>query len=160
MRVVGARPMRRRKAPRGVAPAGSAGLRGLVPPFMDRAVEASVNGICVADATRDDIPIQYVNPAFGRMTSYSAAEVVRRNCRFLQGPDRDEAAPARIPAAAAAGGDHRVVLRNYRTDGSMFWNELYLPPVRDEAGEMAVLLPRMPGGRSCIGCASGRDALR
>jgi len=110
------------------------------PPFLDQAIAASVNGICITDATGPDNPILYVNPAFERLSGYSAAEVVRRNCRFLQGPDRDQDAVATIRAAVRAGAPCQVVLRNYHKDGALFWNELYLSPVHDAAGDLLAFI--------------------
>ncbi|MDQ2831210.1 MAG: diguanylate cyclase, partial [Chloroflexota bacterium] len=110
------------------------------PPFLDQAIAASVNGICITDATGPDNPILYVNPAFERLSGYSAAEVVGRNCRFLQGPDRDQDAVATIRAAVRAGAPCQVVLRNYHKDGALFWNELYLSPVHDAAGDLIAFI--------------------
>ena len=82
------------------------------PPFLDQAIATSVNGICITDATGPDNPILYVNPAFERLSGYSAAEVVGRNCRFLQGPERNQDAVATLRAAVRAGASCQVVLRN------------------------------------------------
>ncbi len=99
----------------GVLHAGAGPVPGR-PPFLDQAIAASVNGICITDATGPDNPILYVNPAFERLSGYSAAEVVGRNCRFLQGPDRDQDAVATIRAAVRAGAPCQVVLRNYHKE--------------------------------------------
>jgi diguanylate cyclase (GGDEF)-like protein/PAS domain S-box-containing protein len=97
-----------------------------------RALEASANGIVIADALRPDLPIVFVNPAFERITGYRLDEVAGRNCRFLQGADRDQPALRDLRAALREGREGRAVLRNYRKDGSQFWNELYIAPVRDK----------------------------
>jgi len=123
----------------GVLHAGAGPVPGR-PPFLDQAIAASVNGICITDATGPDNPILYVNPAFERLSGYSAAEVVGRNCRFLQGPDRDQDAVATIRAAVRAGAPCQVVLRNYHKDGALFWNELYLSPVHDAAGDLIAFI--------------------
>ena len=102
----------------------------------ERALAASANGVVISDAVRPDQPIVYANPAFERMTGYGLAEIMGRNCRFLQGPDRDQPAVAVLRAAIAAGGDAVVELRNYRKDGTVFWNELHLAPVRDDEGAL------------------------
>jgi len=104
--------------------------------LLDRAVAASSNGILISDPGLPDNPIVYVNPAFERITGYSLEEVVGRNCRFLQGEDRDQTALEELRAAVLEGRECRVVLRNYRRDGALFWNELYISPVYDEAGNL------------------------
>jgi PAS domain S-box-containing protein len=111
---------------------GSEGLRRL----LDRAVAASSNGILITDPKLPDNPIIYVNPAFERTTGYSAEEAIGRNCRFLQGEDRDQPSLGELRAAIREGRGCRVVLRNYRKDGALFWNELYVSPIHDEEGRL------------------------
>ena len=100
------------------------------------AIESSVNGILIADAARPDHPLVYVNAAFAKATGYSAAEVLGRNCRFLQGTDTDQPGLEEIRIALREGRETEVVLRNYRKDGNLFWNQLKISPVRNEAGEV------------------------
>ena len=102
--------------------------------LRDRAIESSVSAICITDNLASDNPIVYVNPAFERITGYSSQEVLGRNPRLLQGTDL---AQPELIAVRAALHDQRpchVVLRNYRKDGSMYWNELNIAPVRNDAG--------------------------
>jgi diguanylate cyclase (GGDEF)-like protein/PAS domain S-box-containing protein len=94
------------------------------------------NGITISDANVPGFPLTYVNPAFERMTGYSAGEVCGRNCNFLQGTDTDQPAVAAIRKALNETTDLRVVLRNYRKDGTLFWNELYLSPICDLSGKL------------------------
>src|ERR687893_3039539 len=89
--------------------------------LLDRAVAASSNGIVITDPGLPDNPIVYANPAFERTTGYSMEEVVGRNCRFLQGDDRDQSALEELRAAVYEGRHYTVVLRNYRKDGTLFW---------------------------------------
>ena len=103
--------------------------------LRDRAIAASPNGIVITDPKQIDNPIIYVNPAFERMTGYAAAEVLGRNCRFLQGTDREQPALEELRAALGENRESRVVLRNYKKDGTMFWNQLSVSPVRGEGGE-------------------------
>ena len=100
----------------------------------DAAVRAMQHSLTVTDPTLPDNPLVYVNPAFERMTGYAAADVVGRNCRFLQGPDTDPVAVARVRAGLAAAEPVTEVLLNYRKDGTPFWNELAISPVYDAAG--------------------------
>lgn len=104
--------------------------------LRDRAIEASVNSIVIANALLPDLPIEYVNPAFERITGYSAAEAVGQNCRFLQRDDHDQPGLENIRSAVRTKTDGRAVIRNYRKDGRLFWNELHIAPVRDDAGKV------------------------
>jgi len=104
--------------------------------LLDRAVAASSNGILITDPKLPDNPIVYVNPAFEKISGYAVDEVMGRNCRFLQGAERDQPALDELRAALREGRECRVVLRNYRKDGTLFWNELYVSPVHDEGGRL------------------------
>ncbi|MCW5626343.1 MAG: PAS domain S-box protein [Burkholderiales bacterium] len=99
-----------------------------------RAVEASDNAIMIVDVRRAEHPIEYVNPAFERMTGYSPAEALGQNARFLHGDDIDQPDLLRLKETVLSGDEGRVVLRNYRKDGTLYWNQLTVSPVRDEAG--------------------------
>lgn len=98
------------------------------------AIEASINAIVITSSTQPDDPIEYVNPAFERVTGYAAAEVMGRNCRFLQGNHPDPSEIASIRAILREQREGQAVVKNYRKDGSLFWNELHLAPVRDAEG--------------------------
>src|ERR687883_1763190 len=105
--------------------------------LLDRAVTASSNGIVITDPNLPDNPIVYVNPAFVATTGYSTEEAIGQNCRFLQGADRDQPALEELRAAIREGRECQVVLRNYKKDGTLFWNELSMSPVHDEEGNLA-----------------------
>lgn len=102
-----------------------------------QSVEAASNGILIVDAQAPDLPIIYVNPAFTRITGYSAEEVLGQNCRFLQGGDRKQAGVDQVRQALRAQQEVNVRLRNYRRDGSVFWNDLFISPVPDDNGQIA-----------------------
>ncbi len=101
-----------------------------------RVMAASSVSMVIADATAPDLPLIYVNPAFEAITGYASAEVLGRNCRFLQGPERDQPGLMEIRAAQAEGRDGRALLHNFRKDGSPFWNELVITPVHDQTGKL------------------------
>ncbi|HEX2098259.1 MAG TPA: PAS domain S-box protein [Rubrobacteraceae bacterium] len=102
--------------------------------LTDQAVVASSSGIVITDPKRPDNPIVYANPAFERITGYSAQEVLGRNCRLLQGTDRDQPALKELRKALQKGSYYKGSLRNYKKDGTLFWNELSISPVHDEKG--------------------------
>jgi PAS domain S-box-containing protein len=101
--------------------------------LLQSMVDASNDGIVVAEQEGDDTILIYVNAAFERLTGYSRDEILYQDCRFLQLDDRDQLGRARIRRALAEGRPCREVLRNYRKDGSAFWNELSITPVRLES---------------------------
>ena len=100
----------------------------------NRALEAAGNGILISDARLPDMPIIYSNEAFSSITGYAQEEVLGKNCRFLQGTDTDGEKVREIREALEKGVPCRVVLRNYRKDGSLFWNELTITPIKDAEG--------------------------
>ncbi|MCE9663998.1 EAL domain-containing protein [Halomonas sp. M5N1S17] len=102
--------------------------------ILQRSVEASINGVVIADAQTWGLPIIYANEAFERMTGYAREEVLGQSCRFLQGRETDPEAIEQVRRALAECEEVNVTLCNYRKDGSPFWNNLYLAPVRDTAG--------------------------
>ncbi len=100
--------------------------------LRDQAIAASSVGIVIADARLPDMPLIYVNPAFERITGYSATEVLGYNCRFLQGKKTKQRAVTQLRAAIKAGEHCTVTLLNYRKDGTPFWNELTISPIYDD----------------------------
>lgn len=104
--------------------------------LKDRALDVAAEGVTIADARLADRPLIYVNKGFERVTGYPAAEVLGRNCRFLQGPDTDPSAIAEVREAVAEGRECVVEILNYRRDGTPFWNRLSITPIRDERGEL------------------------
>ncbi|WP_338462435.1 EAL domain-containing protein [Synechococcus elongatus IITB7] len=101
-----------------------------------RAIESTGNSIIIADAKQPDLPIVYVNPAFEKITGFTAEEVIGRNCRFLQGIDTQQPELEEIRRALSEGVACEVTLRNYRKDGSLFWNQISIAPVRDQQGQL------------------------
>ena len=101
-----------------------------------RALACAGSSILVADATKAGYPIVYANPAFCRLTGYAQEEVLGRNYSFLQNDDTDQPALPAIREALARREEVRAVLRNYRKDGSLFWNCLQISPIADESGKV------------------------
>ncbi len=97
--------------------------------LLREAVDAINNVIVITDPASSDNPIIFVNKGFEALTGYTRAEVLGRNCRFLQAEDHDQPGVHRLREAISQGEFACVELRNYRKDGTMFWNELYLNPI-------------------------------
>lgn len=104
--------------------------------LRERALASSSCGVVISDMLQPGQPILYANAAFERITGYAPQEVIGRNCSFLQGDERDQAAVAEIRSAVADGRECKVILRNFRKDGEPFWNELMLSPLRDSSGRV------------------------
>ncbi|HSP31872.1 MAG TPA: diguanylate cyclase, partial [Halomonas sp.] len=104
--------------------------------LLERSVESSTNGVIIVDAQISGLPMVYVNAAFERITGYSRSEALGRNCRFLQGEDTDPLTVKQLRDAVAEQREVHVVIRNYRRTGAVFWNDLYISPVRDERGQV------------------------
>ncbi|HEX2910149.1 MAG TPA: PAS domain S-box protein [Chloroflexia bacterium] len=104
--------------------------------MLERALEASTAGIIITDPNQPDEPIIYANAGFEQLTGYASQEVLGKNCRFLQGHDFDQPELDRVRQSLAEETDCRVLLRNYRKDGTLFWNELTISPVHDNQGRL------------------------
>lgn len=102
--------------------------------LKDRALAATAEGITIADLSLPDNPLIYANAGFERLTGYSVAEVIGRNCRFLQGPATDSATVEALRRAIRERQAITVQLLNYRKDGTPFWNRLSITPVADASG--------------------------
>jgi len=104
--------------------------------LLGSAVEQAEDSIHITDAPLD-LPgprILFINPAFTKMTGYTAKEVLGKNPRILQGEHTDKAVLARLRAALARGEAFHGEVINYRKDGSEFYAELHITPIRDPKG--------------------------
>ena len=104
--------------------------------LLERAIAASSNGIVITNAKKPDNPVIYVNPGFEKITGYRKEEVIGNNCRFLQGNDTTQPALEELRTALKEQRACDVSLRNYRQDGSLFWNDFSISPVRDASGDV------------------------
>lgn len=100
------------------------------------AVNTTQNGIIIADARAADNPIIYANRAVTRISGYAFEEIVGRNCRFLQGRDRDQPGLEIVRTALRERRSCETIVRNYRKDGTLFWNEIRISPVTNHRGEV------------------------
>ncbi|HUW25773.1 MAG TPA: diguanylate cyclase [Gallionella sp.] len=103
--------------------------------LLVKAINESHDGITIADARADGQPIIYANTGFEQMTGYAATEAIGKSYRFLQGTDTNQPEIETIRNAIRSGEGCVVILRNYRKDGTLFWNELSISPVRDAEGK-------------------------
>ncbi|EWC40092.1 PAS sensor domain-containing protein [Pseudomonas stutzeri] len=108
--------------------------------LLQLVIEASNDGIVVAEQEGDDNILIYANPAFERLTGYAVDDILYRDCRFLQGEDRDQPALQAIREAVKSNRPCRQIIRNYRKDGTPFWNELSITPVFNEADQLTYFI--------------------
>jgi PAS domain S-box-containing protein len=104
--------------------------------LREPALQAISEGLVITDPNQPDNPIIYANPGFERITGYTQAEVLGRNCRFLQGPRTDPATAAALRQAVRAGQPWKAEIVNYRKDGTPLWNCLSISLLRDGAGRV------------------------
>lgn len=102
--------------------------------IQSEALQSASNGIIITDATQDDNPIIYFNHAFQELTGYPEDEILNRNCRFMQAGDSDQEGVVEMRNAYNEGRSCHVVVRNYKKDGTLFWNETTITPIKDEKG--------------------------
>ena len=103
--------------------------------LLRRALAATASGVTIADMRQPDHPLVFVNEAFEKLAGVAREDVLGRNCRFLQGPDTDPAAVARIRTAIDRGEECRETVLNHRgPEKTPWWNEIHLAPVLDAEG--------------------------
>jgi diguanylate cyclase (GGDEF)-like protein/PAS domain S-box-containing protein len=111
-------------------------MTGIDDAMYRRLVETSPEGVVLVDALNPVNPVIYANPAFETLSGYPLVELVGRNLRLLQGEDLEQDARHRLRDALSRGEACRVLLRNYRKDGSLFWNEMSILPLKDDTGRV------------------------
>jgi diguanylate cyclase (GGDEF)-like protein/PAS domain S-box-containing protein len=104
--------------------------------LRNRAIEASINGIMISEAKPPEMPIIYANPAVEKITGYSIKEVLGCNPHLFVGSDHRQPGLIEIRTALEEGHAAKALVRNYRKDGRLFWNEFSVAPVRDPSGEL------------------------
>lgn len=97
--------------------------------LLEAMLDGSRVATIVTDPSQEDNPVIFTNKTFEQMTGYTREEVLGRNCRFLQGKDTEPAAKEKIRQAVRQKEELIVTLKNYRKDGSAFWNRLFIKPV-------------------------------
>jgi diguanylate cyclase (GGDEF)-like protein/PAS domain S-box-containing protein len=119
--------------------------------------EAAPEGVVICDARAADWPVVYVNAAMEKLTGYDASYIRGRNLRFLQGDDHEQEGLGKIRSALRQGTSCQTLLRNYRRDGTMFWNELTLQPLRDPKGNVTHFAGFHREGGDKLRLAEARD---
>ena len=103
---------------------------------LSAAMRHSDMAMVLSDPRLPDCPMIAANAAFSDLSGYGRDEIIGRNCRFLQGSNTDPHSSRRIRSCVEAGQGCVEWIVNYRRDGAMFWNLLFISPVRDAAGNL------------------------
>jgi diguanylate cyclase (GGDEF)-like protein/PAS domain S-box-containing protein len=111
-------------------------MSGVDPNLLKHLVEAAPEGVALCEARNGDWPVVFVNTAMEQLTGYGADQILGRNLRFLQADDRDQDGVLKMRNALRDGQACQILIRNYRRDGTLFWNEMRLVPLR--AGDGSV----------------------
>jgi PAS domain S-box-containing protein len=133
---------------------------GLIPFVLAQILDTCVNGVTLSDPDQEGMPIVYANTAFERISGYPRAEIIGRNCRFLQGVDRDQPEIETIRLALKEDRGVEVTLRNYRKSGEMFLNRLSIRPLVDRNGQLIYYLGVQYDITAQVGASAEIDRLR
>lgn len=113
---------------------------GIIPQILTQILDGSVNGITLSDPDQEDNPIVYANKAFEKISGYSNEETVGRNCRFLQGQEKDQEELQQVREAIKNAKPVEVTLKNFRKNGELFYNRLSITPLFDTEGHLIYFL--------------------
>lgn len=106
-------------------------MSGWSPEFMRRVIDNAPEGIVICEARGLEQPLVYANRCFQELTGYQLDELMGTDLRRLQGSDREQSGRSLLRMALDEGKSARALLRNYRKDGTQFWNEVLIEPMRD-----------------------------
>ena len=104
--------------------------------ILEKAIHSTEIGVTITDAQADDNPIIFANQGFTKLTGYTKDEILGKNCRFLQNNDRDQKGLDDIRSFIRNEIKGKSTIRNYKRDGTPFWNELSIAPIEDSEGEV------------------------
>lgn len=113
---------------------------GFIPELLTAILDECVNGVTLSDPDLPDAPIVYANKAFENLTGYSQSDIIGLNCRFLQAGDRNQDARQQISDAMKNQEAIEVTLRNYKKDGTLFYNKLKITPLLDKKNRIIYYL--------------------
>lgn len=101
-----------------------------------RCLKTTERSFILTDNQQPDNPITYASEHFFRLTLFNKEDVIGRNCRFLQGPLTNSRAVRHVRDGVVKGEDVTVTMVNYKKDGTPFWNQLFVFPLRDNIGRV------------------------
>ncbi|EMR05445.1 hypothetical protein C772_02553 [Bhargavaea cecembensis DSE10] len=98
--------------------------------LLEAMLDGSRTAALFTDPSQEDHPIIYANHTFEKLTGYTLEETIGHNCRFLQGEETDPKDVKKMRDAIAQESAVTVTLKNYKKDGTPFWNRVHIEPVR------------------------------
>ena len=113
---------------------------GVIPHLLTAILDECINGVILSDPDLPDTPIVYANKAFETLTGYSQEETIGFNCRFLQADDQNQEASKQISEAMKKQESIEVTIRNYKKDGTLFYNRLKITPLLDRKSRIIYYL--------------------
>ncbi|MCH9638327.1 MAG: PAS domain-containing protein [Betaproteobacteria bacterium] len=113
---------------------------GLIPKVLSTILDSCVNGVTLSDPDQEDMPLVYANKAFESITGYTLEETIGKNCRFLQGTERNQECLSQLREAIKNKKPVEVTLRNFRKNGELFYNHLNMSPLFDSSGNLLYFL--------------------
>lgn len=106
------------------------------PQIFHSLAEATPDGVVICEVQAGNWPATYVNPAMEQLTGYQASAILGRDLRFLQAEDQEQDGAEKLRTALRDGTPCHATMRNYRSDGTMFWDDVRLTPLRDARGRV------------------------
>ena len=106
------------------------------PRLLQSLVDCAPEGVVICESRAGDWPVVFANGAMEQLTGYDVGAIRGRNLRFLQADDHAQEGLDKIRHALREGTSCQTTVRNYRRDGTMFWNEVRLTPLRNPQGEV------------------------
>jgi PAS domain S-box-containing protein len=94
----------------------------------------------ISNSIENDNQIIYASRGFLELTGYEIHQVVGKNCRFLQGPETDVNDVNKIKEALNNSQEVRTIIRNYKQNGTPFWNMLQVSPLKDKNGNYTLVI--------------------
>jgi len=113
---------------------------GLIPKVLSTILDSCINGVTLSDPDQEDMPLVYANKAFETITGYTQEETIGKNCRFLQGTERNQECLSQLREAIKNKKPVEVTLRNFRKNGELFYNHLNMSPLFDSSGNLLYFL--------------------
>lgn len=113
---------------------------GVIPHLLTTILDECVNGVILSDPDLPDTPIVYTNKAFETLTGYHQEDAIGLNCRFLQADDRNQEASKQISEAMKKNESIEVTIRNYKKNGTLFYNRLKITPLLDRKNRIIYYL--------------------